>query len=134
MMNAYEFTRMDIDFQSRIKAQAYEAKVLEMTIKARHDYDIREDEEYKDAHDTFIELTMSCTKEEAIWWMKKWMADAIAYGLESQECDWQHKFLAALDIFNSLTEKSQRYHTEEQQEWLHEYGTELVEAWRELDA
>ena len=62
MINAYEFTRMDIDFQSKVKAQAYEAKWLEYVIKARHDYDIREDEEYTDAHDTFIELTMSCEK------------------------------------------------------------------------
>lgn len=104
-MNAYEFTRFDVDFQSKVKARAYEASVVAFQIEYRHpNEDLRTESEYTDAHDTFIELTMSCDEDEAVGWMKSWMAQAIAYGICTKNRDWQHKFLAAFDIFNSLTE------------------------------
>lgn len=102
-MTAYDFTRFDVDFQSKLKAQVYETSIVAFKIEYNHkDGDIRQESEYKDAHDTFIELTMSCDIDEAKNWMKHWMAEAIAYGIQTKERDWQHKFLAAYDIFNSL--------------------------------
>lgn len=105
-MTAYEFTRMDapIDLGAKIKArnipetswQGFEKQIL-----AKHP-DIRTSSEYVDAHDTFIELTMSCDKEEATMWMKSWIHDSIAYGISTKNLDWQNKFLAAHDIYKSL--------------------------------
>ena len=64
--------------------------------------DFRSNPEYKDAYYTFIELTMSCNKEEAIASMLYWMENAIAYGIVTKNVDWMDKFLAADDLFNSL--------------------------------
>lgn len=101
----YEWTRLDVDWQSKVKARAYEASVVAFKIEYSHkDTDLRQEQEYTDAKDCFVELTMSCDKDEAIAWMKGWMEDAIAYGISTKNRDWQHKFLAAYDLFNSLTE------------------------------
>lgn len=103
----YEWTGLDIDWQSKIKARAYEASVVAFKIEYSHkDTDLRQEQEYKDAKDCFIELTMSGTEAEAIQAMKMWMADAIAYGISTKNRDWQHKFLAAYDLFNSLTDRT----------------------------
>ena len=103
VMDMYEWTRLDIDWQSKVKAQAYEASIVAFQIEYNHkDTDLRQEQEYKDAQDCFIELTMSCDKDEATAWMKGWMEDAIAYGISTKNRDWQHKFLAAYDLFNDL--------------------------------
>ena len=109
-MTAYEFTRANapIDMGAKIKARGFGQDMLEKfkaQIETNHS-DIRQSAEYTESHDLFIELTMSCDKDEAIMWMKAWEYDAIAYGLSTKNLDWQHKFLAAYDICNSLTKEN----------------------------
>ena len=102
-MTAYEFTRFESDFTSKMKAQAYDADTVKFQIEYAHKTsDIRGEAEYSDAENVFTELTMSCNMNEAIRWMQYWMANAIAYGIQTKNRDWQHKFLAAYDIFNRL--------------------------------
>lgn len=105
-MNGYEFTRFEADFTSKVKAQAYEASVVaeqarQAFEKAGDDYKANPD--YEDAKNWFIETTMSCDNDEAINWMKYYMANAIAYGIQTKFLDWRTKFLAAWDLFVSLT-------------------------------
>ena len=105
-MNGYEFTRFDADFTSKVKAKAYEASVVAMQVKHIFEADFidyHEKADYIDAKGWFYETTMSCDKNEAINWMKYYMANAIAYGIQTKNLDWRTKFLAAYDIFNELT-------------------------------
>lgn len=102
-MNGYEFTRFDADFTSKVKANAYDADVVAMKAMEALGTNYKQNEDYTDAHYWFIETTMSCNEEEAINWMKYYMADAIAYGIQTKNLDWRTKFLAAYDIFVSLT-------------------------------
>ena len=102
-MTAYEFTRFDVDFTAKVKAQAYDANVIALQIEYAHKEDSpREHEEYEDAKHTFIELTMSCDREEALGWMRFWMVNALAYGIATKERDWQYKYLAAYDLQKSI--------------------------------
>lgn len=106
MMNGYEFTRFEADFTSKVKARAYEASVVAMKCKAVYEQDLidyKQDPDYQDARNWFIDTTMSCNKEEAINWMKYYMANAIAYGIETKNLDWRTKFLAAYDLHESLS-------------------------------
>lgn len=104
-MNGYEFTRFEADFTAKRKAGSYNIDEVASKIKnSNPDVDFRNTEDYKDAKYWFIETTMSCDEEEAINWMNYYMANAIAYGLETKNLDWRTKFLAAYDLFNSLTE------------------------------
>jgi len=104
-MNAYEFTRFEANFMIKQKAQSYEASVVAYQIEYNNPgIDFRTDADYIDAKDWFIETTMSCDKKEAINWMQYYMANAIAYGIETKNLDWRTKFLAAYDLFNSLTD------------------------------
>ena len=64
----------------------------------RQDY--REDADYIDAKEQFIDSTLSCNEEETIYWMEYFMANAIAYGIQTRKPDWRTKFLAAYDLFN----------------------------------
>ena len=103
-MTGYEFTRFEADFTSKAKAQGYacESKVVQMMcVKALGD-DFRNDADYIDAKNWFIDSTMSCDQEEAINWMKYYMANAIAYGIQTKNLDWRTKFLAAYDILEGL--------------------------------
>lgn len=106
-MNGYEFTRFESDYISKVKAQAYEASVVAM--QAAHSFEVkcidyREDPDYVDAREWFIDTTMSCDRKEAIQWMKYYMANAIAYGIQTKNLDWKTKFLAAWDLFIHLTD------------------------------
>lgn len=103
-MTGYEFTRIDLDFTSRMKAQAYDAGTVAFQIEYNNPgVDLRADEDYKDAEHWFIETTMSCNEQEAMEWMKYYMANAIAYGIQTKNLDWRTKFLAAYDLFNHIT-------------------------------
>ena len=104
-MTAYEFTRFDADFTSKVKVKdlMFCTRTLASSIEKAHTNNAREKAEYKDAENIFLDCTMSCNKSEAINWMKYWMSNAIAYGLQTRNPDWQYKFLAAYDLFNSLT-------------------------------
>lgn len=99
-MNAYEFTRpeREVPLEYIVNPTKYDIEMVAHKIKTT----VADEPEYKDSLDTFIKLTMSCDLEEAKYWTKLWMRDAIAYGLQTKNRDWQHKFLAAYDIYNSL--------------------------------
>lgn len=102
-MTAYEFTRFEADFTSNMKAQAYDAGTVEFQIGYNNPgRNFREESEYLDAQDMFMELTMGCNEAESIRWAQYWMANAIAYGIQTKNGDWRHKFLAANDLFNYL--------------------------------
>ena len=106
-MTGYEFTRFEADFTNKVKSQAYEASVVAM--QAMHNFEIcnedyKENADYIDAKNWFVETTMSCDKDEAVNWMKYYMANAIAYGIQTKNLDWRTKFLAAWDLFKSLTD------------------------------
>lgn len=103
-MTGYEFTRFEADFTSKVKARAYEASVVVFQIEYKNpNVNFRSEADYIDAKHWFIETTMSCDEDEAINWMKYYMANAIAYGIETKNLDWRTKFLAAWDLFVSLT-------------------------------
>ena len=106
MLNAYEFTRFESDFTSKVKAQSYDCSVVAMKCKEafeKAEKNFWQEEDYIQSKDMFIETTMSCDKEEAINWMKYYMANAIAYGIQTKSLDWRTKFLAAWDLFKGLT-------------------------------
>lgn len=106
-MNGYEFTRFTADFTSKVKAQSYEASVVAMQAERAfglNGKDYKEEPDYIDAKEWFLETTMSCNEAEAINWMKYYMANAIAYGIQTKNLDWRTKFLAAWDLFKHLTE------------------------------
>lgn len=66
---------------------------------------IRKLEDYADAKDTFIEVTMSCTKDEAIRWMIFFMHNSLGYGVMTSGDKWKSMYLAAYDIYSSLTKR-----------------------------
>ena len=104
-MTGYEFTRFEADFTAKTKARAYDANVVAMQAMRAFDLagkNYKGNEDYQDAKDWFLETTMSCDQHEAINWMKYYMANAIAYGIQTKNLDWRTKFLAAYDIFNGL--------------------------------
>ncbi len=104
-MTGYEFTRFEADFTSKTKSQAYDASTVAFQIGYNNPgVDFRQDSDYADAKDWFCDSTMSCDKKEAINWMKYYMANAIAYGIQTKNLDWRTKFLAAWDLFNELTD------------------------------
>lgn len=105
-MNGYEFTRFEADFTNKVKAQAYDAEVIAMKCKEAFEKagkNFWTEPDYLDAKNWFLETTMSCDQEEAINWMKYYMANAIAYGIQTKNLDWRTKFLAAWDLFRGLT-------------------------------
>ena len=103
-MIGYEFTRFEADFTNKVKAQAFDASTVVFLISYNNPtIDFRSESDYKDSKNWFLETTMSCTGKEAIGWMKYYMANAIAYGIQTKNKDWRTKFLAAWDLFNSLT-------------------------------
>lgn len=109
-MNGYEFTRYNADYTSKLKAQAYDTRAVALQAMRSYDRDgkdYREDPDYKDATDWFLETTESCNKEEATGWMKYYMANAIAYGIATKNPDWKTKYLAAYDLHNSLTRREE---------------------------
>lgn len=102
-MNAYEFTRFEADYTSKVKASAYDVETVRLQIElANPEVDFRKDADYQDAKNMFIETTMSCDREETVNWLKYYMSNAIAYGIETKNLDWRTKFLAARDLFNYL--------------------------------
>lgn len=102
-MSAYEFTRFESDFTARERVKHYDARTVAFLIEYNSKaHNLREDKEYKDAKNVFIELTMSCNLNEAINWMRYWIANAMAYGNQTRNMDWRHKFLAAYDLLNHL--------------------------------
>lgn len=102
-MTGYEFTRFESDFTSKQKASSYDAGTVAFQIKQSNPgVDFKNDPDYKDAKDWFIETTMSCDRDEAINWMNYYMANAIAYGIQTKNLDWRTKFLAAYDIQKTL--------------------------------
>lgn len=105
-MTGYEFTKFDADHTSKVKAQGYEACVVAMQCKQAYEKSGKTfwlESDYQDAKDAMIDVTMSCDREEAIKWMKYFMANAIAYGIQTKSLDWRTKFLAAWDLFRGLT-------------------------------
>lgn len=109
-MNAYEFTRFEADRTYRLKAQGYDIDVVAMQI----DYNnpdknyFRGTDEYEEAKHMFIEVTMSCNQQECIQWMEYFMLNAIAYGLDVRELNWRAYFMAAYDLYNSLSGREYR--------------------------
>lgn len=100
-MTAYEFTMMQNDFTNKVAPCAYDEGILARTILARAPR-IRTTAHYDECYDMYIELTMSCTPDEAMNWCKYWMANAVAYGKMTRNLDWREKFLAACDLEYNL--------------------------------
>lgn len=99
-MNAYEFTRFEADFTAREVSKKYDLGTIEFMIHYNNPgKDFSQDPEYIDAYNTFMELTMSCTYNEAIKWAHYWIVNAIAYGNQTKNKDWMQKFLAANDLY-----------------------------------
>ena len=104
-MNGYEFTRFESDFTDKVADKVYDANTIVHKIEYNNPgIDFRKDADYEDAKYWMIDTTMSCDEDEAIGWMKYYMANAIAYGIETKNLDWRTKFLAAWDLFNHLTD------------------------------
>lgn len=104
VLNGCEFVRFEANYADKVKAQAYDASVLAWKCKSSISGDYKEQADYKDASFWFYEVTSSCDRKEAIDWMKYFMMNAVAYGIQTKNLDWKTKFLAAYDIFVELTE------------------------------
>lgn len=103
-MNGYEFTKPENNFIKQVPSKSFDASTIALKIEYNNStVDLRNDADYVSAKDWFIETTLSCSKEEAIKWMEYYMSNAIAYGIKTKNLDWRTKFLAAWDLFNSLT-------------------------------
>lgn len=79
----------------------YDAKALAFRVTYQNEA-IRESEAYEDELDRVYEATMSCNRREAIMWTKKFMEDAVSYGVNTKDRSWKEKFLAAYDVCNAL--------------------------------
>lgn len=102
-MTAYEFIKNDVSVIDRKKVDLYDADMLVSILeKVNSGKNLREQKEYRDAWDSFIDCTMSCDRGEAIGWMRYWMGKAIAYGLETKRREWGYFFLAAYDLRRDL--------------------------------
>ena len=102
-MTAYEFTRFEADYTSKVKAATYQANTLAfLLIQSNPNKDLREQPEYKEADFMFFECTSSCNKQEALHWLDYWQANAIAYGIATGDSKWGYFFLAAYDMAEEL--------------------------------
>lgn len=102
-MTGYEFIKVKINRRNLERAEMYDANELEkLLIRMNKNKDLREQRDYKDAQDAFIDCTMSCDRGEAIGWMRAWIGKAIAYGLETKDTKWGYFFLAAYDLRREL--------------------------------
>lgn len=102
-MNAYEFTRFEADFTAKEKARGYDLGTIEFLIQYNNPtIDFPSTEKYKEAYDMFLELTMSCSYNEAVNWAKYWVMNAIAYGNQTKDRDWRYFFMAANDLYKYL--------------------------------
>lgn len=107
-MNAYEFTRFESDFTSKVKAPAYDARIVAMMAARSFEKnckDYKQDPDYIEARHVFIDTTMSCNQREAVQWLQYYMANAIAYGIQTKNLDWKTKFLAAWDLYRQMPSK-----------------------------
>lgn len=101
-MNAYEFTKFEADYTSKIKAaKYYDANVLAWQVKSSLG-DWEKDADYIEATDAFIDVTMSCNAEERINWLEYFMSNAIAYGIQTKNRDWRGKYLAAYNLLKGV--------------------------------
>ena len=111
-MKAMDFVKQDerIDFTPR-GLYRYDVNVEACNIEWRNrgeNFDtenikLRKSEEYLEAQDLFYELTMSCTVQEAMFWLKQWMYKARAYaGTKLDMKTWEAYYLAAFDIWHKL--------------------------------
>ena len=102
-MTAYEFTRFEADYTSKVRARTYDANMLaSLLIQSNPGKNLREQPEYKDAEDMFYETTQSCNRDEAIGWLSYYRANAIAYGLATGDRAWGYFYLAAHDILQGF--------------------------------
>lgn len=101
-MTGYEFTHYyQPNFSARVKAEGYPFHAVYTKIMLKVP-DIQSSASYADAKEWIIDVTMSCDKQEALAWMNTYMVNAIAYGIETKDLDWQNKFVAAFDIMTEL--------------------------------
>lgn len=103
-MTAYQFTRFEADRVHTLKARGFDIDIIKMQIGLSNPNKnfFRNTKEYKDAQNTYYDLTMSCSKEEAIEWMCRWMLNAIAYASQTKDLNWRVFFMAAYDIHAAL--------------------------------
>lgn len=104
-MTAYEFLNWTPSAEAYMKAtekRYSDAPLLRTKIELAFKSDPRKFDDYKESKNLFIDVTMSGTIDEAICYMERLMVDAVAYGIETKNKDWQTKFLAAYDILVSL--------------------------------
>ena len=99
-MTGYEFTKFNPAYACKCKAKEYDLNVLVRKIEEQGD--CRTNADYEDCQNIYYELTQSCDLEECRSWMRFWMNNAIAYGIQTKNSDWRYKFLAAYDIWNGL--------------------------------
>lgn len=103
-MTAQEFIRLDYNVLEleKVKGKYSNPKAVAKQVESKMKINLREQVKYEESKDLFIELTMSCDKEEAKRWMTTWMLSAILYGINSGDLDWRYFFLASYDILESI--------------------------------
>ena len=105
-MTAYEFINYDAGYEYRQKAlQCCMQRVYQLILINNPGRDFTTELEYKDAENIFYDVTGSCDKGEACDWLMDFMVQAVAYGFETKNLDWQHKFLAAHNILKNLLDQ-----------------------------
>lgn len=104
-MTALEFIKFRPDWMTKNfkrAERAFDSDVLAMKAKESIK-NYKNDSDYNETLDLLYDVTMSCSKQEAIKWAEYYMKTAIVYGLDSQNLDWKTKFLASHDLLEALT-------------------------------
>ena len=83
------------------KAREYNLSTVSNKLTA-YKTNFRKHPKYAQAYDNYIDMTMSCDREEAWTHANHWAFKAIVYGIQSKDTDWVYLFLAAYDLRQHL--------------------------------
>lgn len=104
-MTALEFIKFRPDWMAKSfkrAERAFDSDVLAMKAKESIK-NYKNNSDYNETLELLYDVTMSCSKQEAIKWAEYYMKTAIVYGLDSKNLDWRTKFLASYDLLEALT-------------------------------
>ena len=66
--------------------------------------DYKQNEDYRESSRVLFDaIQNSGSRTNAIEWAKHFMVKAIAYGIQTKNLDWRTKFIAAYEIYTSLS-------------------------------
>ncbi len=102
-MDGYRFLRFEASPEYQLRAQGYAEKAAELAGRLTEGAeDIRSTSGYKDSKEWLMMATEGAEEHLKAEWMRYYMVNAIAYGLQTKGLDWREKFLAAHDLYTGV--------------------------------